>query len=181
MRAYTQSKIYKSLYGDLTPIIVANVLGINIGIVSYINETLVIDNIPTDSSENVKTVYVYKTGEHYDAILPVVPSVMYNGGGQRSSMVTNTNSFQVKCPYDLCDGKNHAEYACVSADGKKQRLFDEFPCVGKQSKEDIVGVTADNPCNDEGYMRHIGCDTLRSDERRDMGYSYSGDDKKTQW
>ena len=34
MRAYTQSKIYKSLYGDLTPIIVANVLGIKIGIAS---------------------------------------------------------------------------------------------------------------------------------------------------
>ena len=126
----------------------------------------------------MKTVYVYKTDEHYDAILPVVPSVMYNGGGQRSSMVTNTNSFQVKCPYDLCDGKNHAVCACVSAGGKMQMLFDEYPCVGKQSRDDIVGVTADNLYNDEGYMRHIGCDTLRSDERRDMRYSYSGDGKK---
>ena len=113
---------------------------------------MVIDNILTDSSEKVKTVYVYKTGEHYDAILPVVPSVMYNGGSQRSSVVTNTNSFQVKCLYDLCDGENHAVCACVSADGKKQRLFDEYPCVGKKSSDDIVGVTADNPCNDKRYI-----------------------------
>ena len=58
MLAYTQSKIYKSSHDDLTPIIVANVLEINIRIVSYINEPLVIEIIPTDFLENVKTVYV---------------------------------------------------------------------------------------------------------------------------
>ena len=60
MKAYTIAKIYKSLFGDLVIIIFANILQINIGIVSDGPQGPKIQNIKTDSFENMKTVYVYK-------------------------------------------------------------------------------------------------------------------------
>ena len=109
MKAYTIAKIYKSPFCDLVIIIIANILWINIGIVSDGPQGPTIQHIKTDSFENMKTVYVYKNDEHYDAIIPVVLSVSTGGGGQRSSKINNGHSFEVGCIDGLC----YEENVCV--------------------------------------------------------------------
>ena len=72
MKSYIYHKTYETSYCDCVPLVIANALGINIVIVNKIAtgyETKVI--IGRSNSHCDKTVlYLYKTGEHYDAIVP---------------------------------------------------------------------------------------------------------------
>ena len=153
MKAYTIAKIYKSLFGDLVIIIVANILKINIGIVSGGPQGPKIQNIKTDSFENMKTVYVYKNDEHYDAIIPVVPSVTTGGGGQRSSKINNGHSFQVGCNDGLCYGE---KCMCSRGNNYMQRLGEVVTCDGKILYDDISSEADLEDCFGKRYIRQIG-------------------------
>ena len=153
MKAYTIAKIYKSLFGDLVIIIVANILKINIGIVSDGPQGPKIQNIKTDYFENMKTVYVYKNDEHYDAIIPVVPSVTTGGGGQRSSKINNGHSFQVGCIDGLCYGE---KCMCSRGNNYMERLGEVVTCDGKILYDDISSEADLEDCFDKRYIRQIG-------------------------
>ena len=75
MKNYIYHKVYNSLFGDMVPMITSAVLRIEIIIVEMaagrMNETKVsYNNYGTEPISHAYPVYVYKTGEHYDAIIP---------------------------------------------------------------------------------------------------------------
>ena len=75
MNNYIYHKVYNSLFGDMVPMITSAVLRIEIIIVEMaagrMNETKVsYDNYGMEPISHAYPVYVYKTGEHYDAIIP---------------------------------------------------------------------------------------------------------------
>ena len=75
MNNYIYHKVYNSLFGDMVPMITSAVLRIEIIIVEMaarkMNETKVsYNNYGTEPISHAYAVYVYKTVEHYDAIIP---------------------------------------------------------------------------------------------------------------
>ena len=75
MNNYIYHKVYNSLFGDMVPMITSAVLRIEIIIVEMaagrMNETKVsYNNYGMEPISHAYPVYVYKTGEHYDAIIP---------------------------------------------------------------------------------------------------------------
>ena len=74
MNAYVSDKIFKTLYSDMVPQIVASALRINIIIVSKmgdLHEVPILSPYTNDSSGTNKNVLVYKTGLYYDGLCQI--------------------------------------------------------------------------------------------------------------
>ena len=88
--AYTVDKHYDTEFGDLIPQICANALNVNINIVSRHVDRNIFYRIQPHASVASTDVFVYKSGPHYDALLPVVVC-------NESSAVNDG-----PCKYDRC-------------------------------------------------------------------------------
>ena len=64
---YVESKIYNTSLGDCAPLIIANMLHINIIIIENIG-LMYSPKIITGSGNTQRYVYIYKQGEHYDGL-----------------------------------------------------------------------------------------------------------------
>ena len=70
--AYTLDKHYDSEFGDLVPQICANALNVNINIVSLHDNGHLFFRIQPYACESSVEIFVYKSGPHYDGLLPSV-------------------------------------------------------------------------------------------------------------
>ena len=68
MFEYIVKKNYNTPFGDLVPLIVANILGINIGIVENHENGYAFKWVLSESLAD-NHVHILKTGDHYDAFL----------------------------------------------------------------------------------------------------------------
>ena len=72
MKLYVNNKIFKTLFGDLVPLVMANALESNVIVIKKQvngghNMHIIPPSIPAQININI---VVYKTGEHYDGCLP---------------------------------------------------------------------------------------------------------------
>ena len=68
---YVVNRVYDTLFGDIVPNIVANALGIGFVIVYVSQQGKLCVNVVTSRNENnTYWVVLYKSGTHYDAVIP---------------------------------------------------------------------------------------------------------------
>ena len=71
MKTYILDKLYKSLFGDIVVFITAAALNVIVVVIEMKNDKLIKTEIKRQEGDcNLKRVFVFKTGEHYDAIVP---------------------------------------------------------------------------------------------------------------
>ena len=71
MKIYIFDKIYLYLFGDIFVFIAASALNVVVVVIEMKNDKLTKTEIKSQESDcNSKRMYVFKTGEHYDAIVP---------------------------------------------------------------------------------------------------------------
>ena len=81
MKKYILDKVYLSLFGDMVVFITAAALNVTVIVIEMKNSKLTKTEIKGyESNCNLKRVYVFKTGEHYDAIVPETRSISGNDG-----------------------------------------------------------------------------------------------------
>ena len=95
MEDYLNLKRYNTRFGDLVPLIIANGLGINMIILgSHQSKTPDIVYGKRHGNSGLKDhVFIYKSGEHYDAIIPTNPGFVKNNDPFVSSSDTDNSVF----------------------------------------------------------------------------------------
>ena len=85
MKKYILDKLYKSLFGDIVVLITAAALNVIVVVIEMKNDKLTKTEIKRQEGDcNLKRVFVFKTGEHYDAIVPETRSISENVPETRS-------------------------------------------------------------------------------------------------
>ena len=81
MKKYILDKVYLSLFGDIVVFITAAALNVIVEVIEIKNGKLTKTEIKGyESNCNLKRVYVFKTAEHYDAIVPAIRPILGNDG-----------------------------------------------------------------------------------------------------
>ena len=81
MKKYILDKVYLSLFGDIVVFITAVALNVIVVVIKMKNGKLTKTEIKGYESDcNLKRVYVFKTGEQYDAIVPETRPISGNDG-----------------------------------------------------------------------------------------------------
>ena len=90
---YCIHKIYDSCFGDILPVITANVLNVDIEIMEMYMGKPRLTRIPCIANGNniSNLVMVFKEGEHYDAIIPRSKLCKYNTPEQTSLLEVSSN------------------------------------------------------------------------------------------
>ena len=87
MHNYITHKDYNSTYGDILPMILANALSIDIQITSS-DADMQLQTIVKARNDAVNTVVICKSGDHYDAMIPVNDICSCNGNAQLNDTVS---------------------------------------------------------------------------------------------
>ena len=71
MDDYIFHKTYNTYYEDLTPMIMTNALSINVSLLTYTGSAYITRFVQSVFQQPCITVTVYKSNDHYDAIVPI--------------------------------------------------------------------------------------------------------------
>ena len=81
IKRYIFDKFHLSFFEDIVVFIVASALNVVVVVIEMKNDKLTKTEIKSRESDcNSKRLYVFKTGEHYDAIVPETRSISVNDG-----------------------------------------------------------------------------------------------------
>ena len=90
MKWYVKWKVYDTLFGDAVPLILANVLQMNIILIIAENSTFdchIVEYESNIAAHIENSIFVYKVGEHHNAIVPLAPRVSANSIASRHELL----------------------------------------------------------------------------------------------
>ena len=121
MKSYVKRKVYDTLFGDAVPLILANVLQMNIIIIKAENtkfECHIVEYESNIAAHIENSIFVYKVGEHYNAIVPLAPRVSANTIASRHGLLRS-----ITVNGKTCVDKNSDMIASTVADINDSDLF----------------------------------------------------------
>ena len=129
MKSYVKWKVYDTLFGDAVPLILANVLQMNIIIIKAENSTFdcyIVEYKANIASHIENSIFVYKVGEHYNAMVPLAPRVSANTVASRHGLLrsitvngktcVDKNSDLIASTVADINESNHFRHAVLSLD-----------------------------------------------------------------
>ena len=143
MNAYVSDKIFKTLYGDMVPQIVASALRINIIIVSKmgdLHDVRILSPYINDSSGTNKNVLVYKTGLHYDGLCQIRCDEPCRFPDQTPGVMSAYHASDIEANNGtdfLNDSLEKVNNNCYKTDHDTQALMASVPCFLHQTASEV--------------------------------------------
>ena len=96
MEKYILDKSYKSLFVDIVVFITAAALNVIVVVIEMKNDKLTKTQIKSRENDcNLKRLYVFKTGEHYDALVPDTKPI--SGNDEINVTLAGDDKNNVRC------------------------------------------------------------------------------------